>query len=236
MIETMMLGILIVAAPATATRDFEAGNERALAGDVAQAEALYRSVLEQGYEDADVYYNLGHVLEETQPLEAILAYERALALDPGDTEARSNLSALRTRFAPKAPSPPEGAESGGSFAAAIRSTTPAAAWLAALSFFAAGLMLALRGPKGRSGALLLGLAGLVGLGGLALGLSFAPPDQAVIREDARLREGPDPRFGVRGGVVTGESVIIESRDGDFVEVRRVDGTAGWIPREKLEEL
>ncbi|MEL6185346.1 MAG: SH3 domain-containing protein [Myxococcota bacterium] len=228
--------VLVAGAPDAVARDFEAGNERALTGDVAQASALYRSILERGYEDADVYYNLGHVLEESAPLEAIIAYERGLSLDPGDAEARGNLDALRARFAPKAPARPEGTSDGGTFATTLRNVAPTAAWAAALLCLAAGLLSALRGPKGRGGAGLLLTAGLLALGWVALAVAFSPPERAVVTAASKLREGPDARFGVRGGVVAGETVRIEDRDGAFVEVRRLDGTSGWLQASSLAEI
>lgn len=63
----------------------------------AQAAELYEQLLEQGH-SSDVYYNLGNCyyrLEKVGP--AVLNYERALRLDPGDTNIRHNLELARNK-------------------------------------------------------------------------------------------------------------------------------------------
>ena len=61
-------------------------------GDYATAAGIYEKMREEGMESAALYYNLGNCYyklgENTQ---AILNYERALLLDPGDAMARYNL-------------------------------------------------------------------------------------------------------------------------------------------------
>ncbi|MBN1159335.1 MAG: tetratricopeptide repeat protein [Bacteroidales bacterium] len=57
-----------------------------------QAAALYRSVLDSGYESAELYYNLGNAYYKMNRLaEAILFYEKALELSPYDDDIRNNL-------------------------------------------------------------------------------------------------------------------------------------------------
>ncbi len=60
--------------------------------DYKKAMELYQSVLQENGESANVYYNLGNCyykINQTAP--AILNYERALLLDPGNSDIRFNL-------------------------------------------------------------------------------------------------------------------------------------------------
>jgi tetratricopeptide (TPR) repeat protein len=52
----------------------------------------YEEILARGYESANIYYNLGNAYFKTGALgKAILNYERAKRLRPGDNDLRSNL-------------------------------------------------------------------------------------------------------------------------------------------------
>jgi tetratricopeptide (TPR) repeat protein len=229
--------LLLAGAPAEVERDFEAAHERALAGDHEQAVALYRAVLERGYDDADVHYNLGHVLEDMgRPIEAIVAYERALARAPGDADAKHNLERLRAREVKGAPDPdPEAAGLDAALGPWIRGAPVGiVGWLAALALLAACVLRALRRAPPASAAL-FALAGL-GLLFVAASAAIRSEARAVVVEAAPLREGPDPRFDARGRAAPGERVRILDRQGALREVQRVDGTTGWIEAAALARL
>lgn len=58
-----------------------------------EARQLYDSILAQGLESADLYYNLGNAhYQQNHIAEALLNYERALRLDPGHSDAAFNRS------------------------------------------------------------------------------------------------------------------------------------------------
>ena len=66
-------------------------------GNYQKAIELYAALLNEG-ESADVYYNLGNAYYRTEEItQAILAYERALLLSPGDADIRFNLQLARTK-------------------------------------------------------------------------------------------------------------------------------------------
>lgn len=92
-----MLFFLLILIPAdslcgTAENIFLEANSRYEKGDYAQAEKLYRMIIEYGIQNGSVYYNLGNAyFKQNQLGEAILAYEKALRLVPHDREAKQNL-------------------------------------------------------------------------------------------------------------------------------------------------
>lgn len=62
-----------------------------------QAIHIYEELLKQG-EDADLYYNLGNAWYRTDNItRAILNYERALLLSPGDEDIRFNLQMAQSK-------------------------------------------------------------------------------------------------------------------------------------------
>jgi tetratricopeptide (TPR) repeat protein len=73
-------------------RLFEQGTQLYQAGQIEEALASFQSILTTGYEAGPIYYNMGNCyykLGEIGP--AILNYERAARLMPGDVDVRFNL-------------------------------------------------------------------------------------------------------------------------------------------------
>lgn len=70
-------------------------------GDYGKAIDIYKRLLKQG-EDASVFYNLGNAYYRAEELgKAILAYERALKLEPGNRDIRFNLEFVRSQITDK---------------------------------------------------------------------------------------------------------------------------------------
>lgn len=64
-----------------------------------EAVTLYLESIEQDGISSDIYYNLGNAYYRAGQLgKAIISYERALAVDPSNSEARTNLDFVRTRI------------------------------------------------------------------------------------------------------------------------------------------
>jgi hypothetical protein len=70
--------------------------------DYAKATELYKEILTTYGESAEVYYNLGNAYYKTGKIApALLYYERALLIDPGDADIRFNLEMARQRTVDK---------------------------------------------------------------------------------------------------------------------------------------
>ena len=66
------------------------------ASEFEQAVQYYESILETGFESAELYFNLGNAYYKANKLtDAIINYERALLLDPGDEDIQFNLDVAR---------------------------------------------------------------------------------------------------------------------------------------------
>lgn len=234
---------------AAAQRDFEAANERALEGDNAGAAGLYRSLIERGVEHPDLFYNLGTVLAaEGEDVEAALALERALRLDPGHADAQENLRRLRARLRPKQAAPEPGDAGSVAFAdvlAPIVSRVPAgpvswaflAAWALLFLFWGLG-----RRATGGARRALYGLA----ITSAALALLFGALTAAhafvaneplgVAKQALELRKGPDERFDTTGPVAPAARLRIVDHDGAWLEVLQQDGTTGWVVAKHVARL
>lgn len=69
------------------------------ADDFRQAADMYLSVIQQDGPSAKLYYNLGNTYYRLGEMgNAIIAYERALRLDPSDKDARNNLNFVNARI------------------------------------------------------------------------------------------------------------------------------------------
>lgn len=71
---------------------FEAGNVAYNDGNYEQALTMYSNIMDSGVESAELYYNMGNTYYKMKQYpKAILYYEKALKLDPGDEDTRTNL-------------------------------------------------------------------------------------------------------------------------------------------------
>ena len=70
--------------------------------DFTNAAELYESILKNKGESADIYYNLGNSYYKNKNIaKAVLNYERALLMNPGDADIRFNLEMARSKTAKK---------------------------------------------------------------------------------------------------------------------------------------
>ncbi len=83
------------------------GDSAYMRNDYAAAIQIYEALLKKG-ESAEVYYNLGNSYYKADDIaKAILNYERALLLEPGNADIRANLDIARSKTIDKAIPVPE---------------------------------------------------------------------------------------------------------------------------------
>ena len=97
MLATLGALAVLVAGDASAQESSATGlmakaNERYERGGYAEATQQYEALIDRGYSDAALYFNLGNAYLESGDLgRAILNYLRARRLSPRDTDIRDNL-------------------------------------------------------------------------------------------------------------------------------------------------
>ncbi len=100
---TTLFFILLLSSMSFAQTSEELASVAYRDGDYVKSIQLYEQVVAQGVhenrESADIYYNLGNAyFRNGETAKAILNYERALLLSPGDSDIRHNLRFARTRL------------------------------------------------------------------------------------------------------------------------------------------
>jgi hypothetical protein len=182
---------------------------------------------------ADGLYNLGNAYARAgKPGLAVLSYERATLLAPGDADINANLDFVRA--AAGVPGKPRNL-----LARVVRTVNPAAAaWLGVLGIALSGSALLARRvvPRFRSA-----LAGGVVLGIVFMTVSVSSAvlmwprlhEAVVLVDQAPARVTPalmgEPAFLLREA----ETVAITAEHEDFILIRTAGNRVGWVARADL---
>jgi len=241
----LTLGLLALSAsapaPAGSLRSrFEAGNDAYERGDFREAAGIYREIGKAGARSAALHYNLGNALFKDGKLgEAILEYERAARLSPGDDDVRENLAYLRSLTVDEiTPAASPLSALGITFLLAL--TTPGqeaalmlGAWLAAGAAFGAGLAARSEGFRRTAfyaaGALLVPAL----LAGAALGteswIAGSAEQAIVLAAEAEVLSGAGSENPTLFTVHEGLKVRIRGRAPGWLQVSLENGLSGWLP-------
>ena len=230
------------AAPETPRSIFARGNTSYADGDFAEAAAQYRRVLADGLESGPLYYNLGNAyLRAGDVGRAVLNYERARRLMPGDADLEANL-----RFATDGGDPDEGRSLMARLAvplAARLSTDTLLLVLGVSWWLIAGTLCVgcLWPPTARAVPVVATALGVVvALSGSAAAYRIVTVDEpawAVVIAGAVVRFAPTTDGTTHYEAPTGTVVRVLAERADWLQVaRRSDGLRGWVPAPGLERL
>jgi len=217
------------------------------------AAGAFQALVAAGVDDASVHYDLGNALFRLGRYgPAIVAYERALLLEPGAADAERNLDAAERAALAAARDDPAAALGRAESSWVERlvrrltadtwATLFAAAWLAGFAGWTVRRLAGERARAVRAVALALAIAGLAaaplaGAGLWARASLDAERDRAVIvSARTTLRQGPStdhpPAFDVREGI----RVKVLGEDAGWLKVRLTDGLEGWAPPGTAERI
>jgi hypothetical protein len=235
--------------PRSSSRDpqerFKSAGESYEAGKYEEAAGDYESLLGEGYEDPRIYYNLGNARFKQGRLgPAILAYERAIALDPSDGDARENLSYAAMLISDKVGSVEE------EFPATLlgwleRQGDRAVLGLVAASLLAGlvgvrlwfdpspGMRRALRATLGVLLPLIVVLFGAAAVGGARAGRSTYA---VVLADSADGRSAPAAGGTVLFTIHEGLKVELREARPGWLQVTLPNGLTGWIEEGKVERI
>lgn len=231
--------------PGAATRAFWEANALYAGERYDEAAALYEEILMAGFANADVEYNLGGAHYKSGRLgHAVLAYERALRLDPSHEDAAANLEFVRELLADRQ-SPVGGVLSAFLARLSARFTLPRLAVLASTFYFilTGALMVGvLRGgtvgwPARLAAVMAIHLAVAGGLLGYRLVQAGAEVDAVVLAPEVGVRTGPGDDFVLEFRLHEGTKVRLEEVRDDWGRVS-VSGTEleGWLPAAAVERI
>jgi tetratricopeptide (TPR) repeat protein len=227
-----------------ATDLMQKGNNFYQAGKFDSAAVIYQKLVNQNYEDASLYYNLGDAYYRLDKMGlAILYYEKALRLSPSDDDIAHNLALANSKIADKIEPLPkffifEWWES-------LLALFSLKGWTY-IAYFVYIILLALVGfyffsksVRIQKYSLYGGLASLVMLIFLIAVVTVKLNRQvnvknAIILEPTVIAKvSPDTASSDAFVIHEGSKVRIEDNVNDWVEIRLSDGKVGWLDKSDL---
>ena len=231
------------APPASPQTTFFHANALYKDGQYAAAAREYEELLQGGLESGNLYFNLGNAyFKAGEQGRAILNYERARRLIPGDPDLEANLAYAQSATATEAcPSPlwwrlvfPLAQRTGFQPMLWITSAVYSLFMLAVVTY-----RLWLRRPRWlRSVSAVLAVLVLLTTSSLAAQAISDSRRQAVVIQngDTPARFEPAAAGTVHFVLKQGTLLrVIDTREG-WLEVMRCDGRRGWVERAAIEEL
>ncbi len=211
------------------------------------AAKLYQQVADSGYAAAELFYNLGNAYFKVHDIpHAILYYERAHLLDPGNEDISYNLDLARTYVTDKTDVLPE------FFLVAwyhwFLERLPADGWavLSMITFFLGLVLLTLYVFSQKKGLKKTGFTtGMVMLFFAALSFLFAwqskhiltAHDHAIVMSPAVTVKSSPGEEGTDLFVIhEGLKVAVEDSVDHWTEIRLQDGSKGWLPDETITKI
>ena len=212
-------------------------------GEYERSAALLEGLAKTGFNSAPLFYNLGNCYYQTGQLgKAVLNFERAALLQPGNKKIRHNLRLARSKVAGEPIAWPEFSPSvwWGSLRGALTSN----AWtILGLVSCWAGLACWLLGRRaGKAWALRLTAWTMAFVTLMAWLLAFsatcalASDYSIVMPQELEVLVGPDAQSGVLSTVYEGWKVRRMDRIGEWIKVELPDGQEGWLQKEAVEDL
>ncbi len=218
------------------SQDFLAANKAYEVGDLTKAIQLYEALMAHAGFSASLCYNLANsYARDGQTGKAVLGYERALRLAPGDTDIRHNLEMLRKEKGLSQEEIPllhrAGALLGLNQWAALAAMLLAALFLLQLATWR--FTLSTRLSCSLTGACLL----LLGISSAGVAIQYQSWQQAVIiTPKTSLLISPFDGAASTGVVEEGRLVsIIKSHD-TYALIKGENGRSGWIPSASFEPI
>ena len=216
-------------------------------GLYAEAAKLYEQVAATGYESPELYYNTGNARFKLNDFPgAILWYERARRLDPGNEDILFNLNVANSKIADKIEPVPEMFYRRWYFTLVDRLSADGWAWASVSCFLAAFAMavlylLASRMFLRKAGFWSAGVFLVLFLFGLVF--SFSANEKAYNTEEAiiftptvTVKSSPDEKSIDLFVLHEGTKVRIMDRIGEWYEVRIANGSVGWLLSSTMERI
>lgn len=222
-------------------------NEAYITGDFARAEELYDRIVADGKESDKLYFNLANACFKQNELgKAILYYNRALRLSPGDEDVRHNLAIAETLTKDRIERVPEFFVK--TWLRQVRNLLSCKAWtLLSLILFGVTLILTLIFVLAQRLAVRkVGFYGMVVTLLLFIAASwFAAVERRVMldREDAvvmsssvSVKSSPDRSATDLFVLHEGTTLRVVGTLDEWSEVIIADGKKGWVESAKIEQI
>lgn len=206
-----------------------------------RAERLFARIADGAAQNAELYTNWGNSALQAEHLgAAVLAYRRALLLDPDHPRAVQNLDYARTLLPDWVPTPHAGGVLDTFFFWHRTLTRSDRALAAALAFASAAILVAgaIRFQRSwlRNFALVPGLLWAVLLASVAIEQGSSAPDEAVITADEAVARAADSALApsaLPAPLPAGVEVRILERRAPWLRIRLANGRDAWVAESAL---
>lgn len=223
------------------------GDSAYIRNDYASAIQIYEALLSKG-EAADVYYNLGNSYYKAEDIaKAILNYERALLLQPGNSDIRANLEVARAKTIDKVEPIPDVFFVG--WTKALINSMSVNAWgvcgiicfillIVALYLFIFSKQIVVKKVGFISGIVLLIVV-------IAANVFAGQQEDRLMNRDSAIVMNPSvtvrstPNEGGTSLFVLHEGRKVNIKDNsmkEWKEIRLEDGKVGWVPASAIEVI
>jgi len=223
------------------------GNQAYNEGLYQESTDYYLRVIEQGYESAELYFNIGNSYFKINRMpEAILYYEKAIKLNPGSENVKYNLSLANSRIIDKIETVPElfyikwwknisnrlstdsWAKLGIIFFAVF--------WIAVFTFFFSKSIV-FRKLSFWSGIIILMISGLSFLFAHQKYNLEAHQRQAILfTPTVTVKSSPNEHSVDLFVIHEGTKILITDRVEGWSEIRIADGSQGWLKDDTYRKI
>lgn len=217
-----------------------------MANEYYEAQLIYESLIAEGYTSPELFYNLGNCYYKSDRLApAILYYEKALKLSPGDEDIKHNLKIAYSKIPNQVKEVPEIFYI--KWFKAVRNLFASNmwAWICCVSFGFALVLLVIVLMSKRNSIKRLGIylsSFLIVVAVLSFAFSYSQMkyqnsrNQAIVYEPAMVKSSPSSDGNNLFEIQEGLKVqIIDTLD-NWVQIRIPDGKRGWVVKEQIKRF
>lgn len=226
---------------------FEKGNQQYAKAQYQQAVQSYQQILHDGYQSATVYFNLGNAYFKLDDVpSALLYYEKAHKLNPGDEDINFNIRFANSKTTDKLDQIPEFFVTSWwhSFILCFSANTLA---MLSILFFLAGfgtliLYLFTNSATIKKSSFYIGIILIfVGLAFIFIANRqahyFNSHHQAIVfTSSVTAKSSPDANAKALFVVHEGTKVNVMQTSNNWIEVELPNGNAGWIAANDVKEI
>ncbi len=244
----LILILLILASGAVAAdfaEEFQQANQFYEQREYESAIRLYESILSEGIESAELYYNLGNAYFRNDDIgHAILNYLRAQRLDPADEDIRHNLEFARQFSRVKMEGVKLNPVTGFLESLVQPYRLHTMAWVSSILFILFCLVLMIRyglgfrGPLIRAGVI-VGLVLVVIFSGLTTfkyRTDYLTRRVVIVAEDSPILNGPTANADLEFQGAPGLVAEVVATSGDYYNVLFENKRRGWIKQDLVAEV
>lgn len=248
-IKILWVMMLLVSTVISAQKNeiFEKANTSYNEGEFAAAIAAYKSILDAGQESSALYYNLANAHYKLHEIGAsIYYYEKALVLDPGDSDVKNNLKFAQNATIDQIEVLPQGIIQKTMDTITNRLSFDSWAWVSV--FFVLGfviLFMAYYSSRETMKKRLFFVSSwcCAGIALMAVFFAFRQYDfiqnqkfAIIFSPKTFVKSEPNLRSEEAFTLHEGTKVAILEAINDWKKIKLEDGKMGWIPADVLKEL